>query len=181
MSSSVVGYWQCRVTWMKTWKVEERTNQIDWVCRWNCTNWFKLVTSIIQFKWLISKNQIKRAIHFQILTLLVMILKSTCNDGWNRAFRNFESVKPLRRIMIQIVTLERVHESFELDQNFRACSRIISDRDLGARSAILFYFILFYFILFYFILFYFILFYFILFYFILFYFILLLNNEIKWN
>ncbi len=93
---------------------------------WNRSDWFKLVTSIIQFKRFTWKNQIKRGIHFWILTSLEMILKSTCSssscwallsivsivtivysDGWNRAFRNsvfesvnFESVNPLRRKMI---------------------------------------------------------------------------------
>ncbi len=90
------------------------------------SDWFKLVTSIIQFKRFTLKNQIKRGIHFWILTSLEMILKSTYSssscwallsivsivtivysDGWNRAFRNsvfesvnFKSVNPLRRKMI---------------------------------------------------------------------------------
>ncbi len=33
---------------------------------WNRSYWFKLVTSVIQFKWFTSENQIKRVIHFQI-------------------------------------------------------------------------------------------------------------------
>ncbi len=60
-------------------KAEEQTNRFNWVShlRWNHSNWFKFVISIIHFKRFTSKIQFKRAIHFRISTLLVMILKST--------------------------------------------------------------------------------------------------------
>ncbi len=77
--------WQCRVNMTEEVKIRGPDKPIEVShLLWNHSDWFKLVTSIIQFKCFNSKNQIKRAIHFLILTSLVMNLTITNNDGWNK-------------------------------------------------------------------------------------------------